>query len=303
MELPRAVIEAEERSNAAIAQMLASKTPEPSPPNTETPAPDPALAAPPAPPTQPEPKAEAERTDWKAKYLVLEGKYRAEVPRLHDDIRELKEEVKALKSVATPPTPAAPPVDESGFDPDLLALINRKAEEKARELMQPIEKSMVETKAAAASTAFARFEVGLNASLTSAGIATDYREIDTDPEWHEFLAVEDELSGIPRQKILERAVNEGNVPRATKLFETFAKLKGRVPQPAPASPPRVPVTDVAPAPAASTRPMQQAKVWTGKEVADFFADCARGRFRGQEKRMSEIEAEIDLAAREGRIAR
>jgi hypothetical protein len=113
--LPRPVREAEERANRIHQEVYGNTAPAAPAPTPDEP--DPAVIArePAAPAPTPEPTpAPAPAVDtWEEKYRVLEGKYRAEVPRLSRDLREATAAIQELReqlavvSAAPAPVPAA----------------------------------------------------------------------------------------------------------------------------------------------------------------------------------------------------
>ncbi len=109
MALPKQV-EAQLRELEQIEKQIAeSQNPAPADPEPQSKDNPPAEPSTPEPPAQqqvpveskPEPTepAIAEET-WQSRYIALKGKYDAEVPRLHADVRELKAQVDALRKAS-----------------------------------------------------------------------------------------------------------------------------------------------------------------------------------------------------------
>jgi len=51
----------------------------------------------------------------------------------------------------------------------------------------------------------------------------NYREIDRDPRWLEWLTRPDPLSGYPRQRLLDDAIVQGNAARVIAFFRGFQR--------------------------------------------------------------------------------
>jgi hypothetical protein len=246
-------------------------------------------------PAQEPPK---DRTDWKAKYHVLEGKYRAEVPRMAEEIRSLKAEIRELreKAQATPATPSTPPADDyrQKFDPELIDVIEKLAEQKAQALVGPVTQTVQKS-------AFEQFVDRVRKSVP------DLDDIDAMHEFGDFMAERDVFSGRTRQDLLNEAAQGGDAERVIAFYDAFkSKLKGANPPPAepPAlayQPPAPPVAAVVPPQSGSPGAPAPAKIWTSSEIASFYASVTKGHYRGREAQVAQIEAEIRKAHMEGRI--
>lgn len=319
MGLPRAVQRQEDEANRLIEEAAraheAANTPATPPANTETVPPQ--QATPPveaAPPAQPQ-----DRTDWKGKYLVLDGKYRAEVPRMAEEIRQLKADNAAkqarieqlLASTRTPATPAPAGANDS-FDPDLMSEVERRAAAAATAAVETAVKPIVERSESeaqqAAQASWDRFSGALDLKLQTAKIADSWQEMDHDPEWLAYLREQDAISGMTYQQLLTNAATARDENRAFLIYSGFAKKYGRGAPATPAAPaapaprPQIAATDVAPAPGSSAGSVPPQKpVYTAAEVAAFYADVSKGKYRGREATQAEIEARIDEAMRDGRI--
>lgn len=116
--------------------------------NTEpaTPAAEP-VAAEPAAPVQEVRQTSSE--DWEQKFKVLQGKYNAEVPRLHAQLRELNDvvrqtgaELEKLKTVKPEPAQTTPDNDAEKFGGDLTEAIDRRAAARAQEIVSQREREL-----------------------------------------------------------------------------------------------------------------------------------------------------------------
>ena len=54
----------------------------------------------------------------------------------------------------------------------------------------------------------------------------NYREVDRDPRWHQWLLQTDPLSGVPRQQILNDAIASTDANRVAAFFRGFKQEAG-----------------------------------------------------------------------------
>ena len=144
MALPRVIQDQIDQADALVAQMNGQPAP-----NADTdPQPDPNPEVNPEPQPQPisqedepKPNPDVSEETWQSKFFALKGKYDAEVPRLHSQMRELNQQVQTLITEAAvakaqqkqDPVPAKTLIteqDKEAFGSDLLDLIDRATEQK-----------------------------------------------------------------------------------------------------------------------------------------------------------------------------
>jgi hypothetical protein len=291
-----------------VAEGPAEEQPAPEP--AETPAEEPVAETPEVTP----PKDDT----WERRYKTLDGKYKAEVPRLAAEVRELTSQlsaanarIDALLEATTKAQPDAPQKlvtdeDVETFGSDLVDLIDRKAREVAATM---VTSEVADLKA---ENATLREQVGgvserqtsndRRAFYTDLGrLVPDYAEVNLDEGFIGWLSEVDPLSGFTRQDYLNNAFASFDVERTAALFDTYKQLT---------APPEVPPSNqvlqrhVAPGTSkASTRtpPAAATKIWTSAEIDQFYRSVAKGKFQGSEAEQVRIEAEIDAAVAEGRI--
>jgi hypothetical protein len=145
------------------------------------------------------------------------------------------------------------------------------------------------------------------------GRVADWKKINDNPRFHEWLMSADPLSGLQRQTLLTDAHSNLNVDRTVSIFDTWKREAGIADAPAndaaqsaaKASNISKLEKQVAPGRASSgTTPpaQQQKKQWSRGEIAQFFADKMAGRYKGREAEARSLESDIFLAQREGRVA-
>lgn len=119
------------------------------------------------------------------------------------------------------------------------------------------------------------------------------------------------FSGAIRHELLTAAYEQNNAPRVLAFFKGFLSEEAAL---APNSqgepdrgvtPEKIPLESLA-APgraktAAAPGAPAEKPTFTRAEIATFYADCARGKFRGRDAERNRIEAQIFEAEREGRI--
>jgi len=344
MSIPAAVLRQAERSDAILSKLRAPETQPVTPPQPESTPPAepvapeatqgvvpaaPVEATPTAPP-QPEQteqrQREQQRTDWKQKFLSLEGKYRAEVPLLAAQLRDVKarlnevtgklleaqDELVKLKSGGA----GVGGVTEDAIDPTLAAVIDQRATRAAQKLVgdrvASIETRVQDDDNQRVIAARVKFENDVSDILhDSHGI--DWREVDTLPAFQAYLAGRDTFSGLERQQLLTQAVANGDSLRAAAFFQDFLGKQRTPSSPAPQPPEAPPARDprealVAPqrATAAVTPTTPEKKFYTRSEITSFYAEYAKKQVNSrlptnELERLKTIDLDIQAAIREGRI--
>lgn len=120
---------------------------------------------------------------------------------------------------------------------------------------------------------------------------------DTDPGWFTFLERYDSVSGLQYREVGNKAIESGDIPALVDLFKTYKPL---VVQPEVSE---IPVPTVKPESTSVTIPqeVEPEAVFTQAEVKKFFADKARGKFKGSQSDYKDMEEKIMDAAQAGRI--
>ncbi len=341
-ELPRAVREAAERANRAVEQMKAAPEGEPQgeqgiqmlkPVEEQPEAPHNVQQQEPAqqePARQDGQQAPQQDDNWEHKYKSLEGRHRAEQARQQAQIDGLRDLIANFQSA--PPAPAAPanrPVEtfsagpdselsedeRRDYGPDLIGVIEKVAKRiaydvagKVREEVQQVQRTVGSVQETTNQTAHERFLAGLTSSVS------DWEAMNGDPEFLRWLGQPDPYSGVSRQTLLNKAVEDKSAARAAAFFQGYKREQQAVSpqgasQPAasgPASQPgqRVPLESLAAPgrakPGASGAP-QEKPTYTRPAITKFYDDVRRGAFRGREAEQARMEADIIAATREGRI--
>jgi len=213
---------------------------------------------------------ELDDNPYKRRYQVLQGKYNAETARYQQRIQELE----TVEPVTTEPVE-----DE---DEDLFGI----EYPEARQKIDRVTRELDELKQNETQRAFL--------SELSA-LVPDWESIDKDPDFVGWLQEPDEYLGGIRQDHLNQAASDFNASRIAAFIDAWKATQRK------ASTPAAPATKYAtPSNSASGTPAQ-GKTYTQAQFDNFYDSVAKGKFRGREVEARQIERELDLAAKEGRI--
>ena len=171
------------------------------------------------------PPEKKERTDWKQKYHVLQGKYNAEVPRLQSQVHgqaseviRLQDEIKTLnlKPAVTDQSADDGNVTPESFEeygPEFVALAKQNKE---------LEKTVAALQKSVGSDKEDRNQEKGTEFYTKMG---EYDDINNDPAFLAWLKTDIHPSfGAPRYDGFARAVNQFDSNRAIAIFEEFKSL-------------------------------------------------------------------------------
>ena len=318
MALPRQV-EAQLRELEQIERQIAesqnpaSANPEPAQdPPAEPSTPEPAAAEPKPVEPKPEPTepAIAEET-WQSRYIALKGKYDAEVPRLHADVREFKAQLDKLqRAVETKPVDTKKPAvaeklvtdaDVQAFGEDLIEVQRKVAREVAAEFRGELDAMRAENEklreqltTTGSQVSEASFEQRLYRMVP------DFQDVNADPRWINWLNEVDPLLRAPRKTVAQEAFNRADAEAVAHYVGMFKSSIAPVEL----------VNDKAaelekqiqPKRSASTAPISpQARIYTDAQVQKMFQKSVELSSRGQREEAMKLEAEIDAAYREGRV--
>ena len=320
MDLPKA-IQAQLDEAAEIEKQL--KQPETPPETTDTdpvadPAPEPAPEAVPQSEPASEPKQEVPEETWERRFKTLAGKYEAETPRLHQQIRDLQTQLEsqaqALIEMQSRPEPTREPVkplvttdDEESFGADLVNLMRRVAAEATNNVadrmarleaaasqINALQQKVTEVSTSQAQTAEERFYAKISEAVP------DWQEVDKDDRWLAWLAEYDPIVGAPRQTALNTAGEALDAGRVIALFNQWKALNV-VPQQQATSQAQAELQrQVAPSKSKATtaKPVTE-KIWSSEEYERAFDPRLRATMSNDE--VAKLQAEADRAAAEGRV--
>ncbi len=178
-----------------------------------------------------------QREDWKQKYLVLKGKYDAEVPRLQDEVKNLTLQVQKLldqnttimsklKETETVKVPDFNNVDLNEFKeeyPEIYKAMNvyfnntvAKYEAKIKELEEKLENTSKMTETAVKQDFYLHLE----------RLVPDWETINSNPEFVAWVNEIDPFTGYKRYDLLMNAFNNSDAKRVSAFFNKFKEEKG-----------------------------------------------------------------------------
>lgn len=260
------------------------------------------------------------------KYKTLQGMYNAEVPRLHQQNRELNQRVQQMEqllaslSAQKESATAAPQVVEKLVTErdvaeygESIDVMRRVSLEEVSPMMQRLAKleqqltqmqTVVPQVQAVAQRQQLSAEQQFWTDLTA--LVPNFRDINADGDFQTWLLQPDPLTGITRQTYLDDAQRALDARRVSNFFRTWLDTTGQAVDAQPTGRATNPELEkqVAPGrsrgsgtPAASNK----AKVYSPQDIQKFFDDVRSGKYKGREADRDRIERDIFAAQRENRI--
>lgn len=345
MALPSAVKKQAEKAEQLIKENKDRNTGTPptpipaSPPASPSPTPAAPVAAapPPAPPVAAPPPASDE---WKQKYEVLQGKYNAEVPKLHENVKQMQNTVqklqKDLETAKAAPTPPPQPAFEAGkyvkkedieeYTPEMTTFIRSVAREELEgnisavlekllptflepylgKTLRPMQETVqsiatrVETREA---REFKSTEDKFFDSLEASiksKTGLTFEAINTHPSFLGWLSQKDPRSRRVRQELLDEARSALDAEWAASFFSDFVTEH-----------PNTVVASVAPIAVPdrmggggndpSNPDTPKGRIWKRSDITAFYADVSTGKYKGRDQEKQQIETDIYAARKENRI--
>lgn len=309
--LPRAVQAQLDQAEALQAQLAAEAAPPSGNPEPAEPAPEPHLQLV-EPQPQPQPTNQAPTVPdetWEQRFRIMEGKYKAEVPRLHDQIRELTDRLdQAVKSLETKPEPKpeakkfVTDADVEQFGADLVDMARRVAREEfdilSTQLADMLDKRFGDVTAQVQRTeqqvvrsAADKFWDTVNAAHP------DFEAVNNDPKWFAFLDERIPGTRLTRRQVAQTAIQEHDAQTMCEQLKLYKD--GIAPPAAPAKKPDL-NRQVAPSSSRAAAPAEPAKkIWSGQEYAA--ALDHRNLQRMSREDYDALVAEAEQALAEGRV--
>lgn len=306
--LPKQIQQQLDQAAEIERQLAAPVIENPATPAVEPPQAEQPVVTPPPPQAQVTPPTQE---NWEQRFNVMQGKYNAEVPRLHQQLREMADALADLKDKVKTPEPTPEPKqdrvtdkDREDFGADLLDAAARAAEDvfdrRETALVARIEK-MLNGVLGQVQTVEARQTVSDSDRFwaTVRGVHADFDNVNADQKWFDYLD-----SRVPGARMSRRQLAEDAIKRfdAEALVEMVASFKSTLP-----------VTPVAPngpsdelrsqvTPSTSLVSQQNAdtgRIWTGDEYTA--AMDHRNLKNMSRAEYDALVAEAELAVAEGRV--
>ncbi len=304
------------------------------------PAPAPAAAAPvPGTPAADEATWERRFKVLQGKYNAEVPRLQQQLNGLADELKATRGLLASMTSEPRQPQPAAPPApppaptrlvtdqETQAFGADLIDVMRRVVREETAGVtaeidrrLQPVHERVDQVAATAQATTKAvakRSKQAVDAHMDER--CPQWRELNEDPEFLVWLDQVDPFSGKERGELLVAAYKAFDAARVEAFFVGYLKEHAAVsppaptPTPTPVPAPAVPaqgtqvtleslVAPGTPKPGAPRTPDgSEKRIWTRKEISDFYRLANSGKFKGTLQERKAIEADIFTAQTEGRI--
>lgn len=256
------------------------------------------------------------------RYRTLQGMYNADTARLRSEnqqltgrVSQLEQLLSSLSSAPVQPSQTAEKlitekdVEEYGDSIEVMRRVTREEVSadsrriaELEQMLRQMQTSVLPRVEQVAQRQAVSAEQSFWNDLTSA--VPNWRDINSNQDFHKWLLDVDPLTGLTRQTYLEDAQRNLDVRRVAAFFATWDGMNS----PSVAQPHRSATgsqldKQVAPgrsrggsAPAAAT-----SKTYSSQDIAKFFDDVRKGVYRGKEAERDRIERDIFAAQRENRI--
>ncbi len=271
-------------------------------------------------PATPEPVARPlPQTDWEQRYKTLQGMFNSTVPKLQAELREAKQQIESLRQAPAPApqpfttTPSITQNDVEEFGQETIDMMRRAARQEAQEQFAPIIAQLQQQLQALQTTVVPKVtEIAHETETNKVNrfvqqldqSAPNWRALNNDDAFLNWLDVIDPLAGMSRQQLLDTAVKAQDAVRAAAFFNAYVR-ETSVPTPTPAPTPTVnPQLEALVAPGkgrGGAPPSNEKPPVTRDFIAKFYNDVAAGKYRNRPDEKAKIESDIFAAQREGRV--
>lgn len=177
------------------------------------------------------------RRDNDNAYKTLKGKYEAEVPRLHEQLRERQAQVEELTNrleslerrleESTGNEPNTEPISQYGLDESQMEfgedLWRGTAKVARKAAMEAEQKAMREIQALRDQIEKSAHEMFFKSIQSS---IPDFDRINSDPKFLSWLEGQDDFRAMPRASMLEEAVVSRDVNRVSRFFDEYKRSTG-----------------------------------------------------------------------------
>lgn len=288
---------------------------------------------------EPEPIAELETDEnFEHKYKTLQGMYNSEkrnnaelvgrVQALEGMLANLQnikgQQVEIVETPAETPdigekaASLLTPEEIEAYGPDMIDVVKRAATEAVAGEMATLRKENEQLKSVVGDTA-QKQELSARERLyeTLTGEVSNWRQVNSHPDFLDWLGQIDVYSGIPRRQMLNRAFEQNDANRVIQFFKGFLKENAAL-QPAaneevtlgdsaPAEPvpPKVSLESLASpglgASGGADNISETGRMWKESEIGKFYEDARKGMYKNRTDDYKATELEIQAALSGGRI--
>ncbi len=258
--------------------------------------------------------SEGASDEFKQKYSTLKGKYDAEVPRLHQQVRELTDQLNSIqknmeaekKAEAEKPKEKVSYItdaDREEYGDDLIDFQRRVAKEVSQEYegrFEQQEKVIEELRKQVSSTDSQVGEMSFSQKLNV--LVPGFDQLDNDERWVAWLNEYDPMSRGPRRDQAQSAFDRGDadsVAHYVKLFKESVEPVDNVKDSRQAEIAK----QVTPSRSASTsaKSSSGSKIYSSRQMDAAWAKTRALNTQGKYDDAAKLEAELTAAYMEGRV--
>jgi uncharacterized coiled-coil protein SlyX len=254
--------------------------------------------------------------EFKQKYSTLKGKYDAEVPRLHQQVRELtdqlnsiRKDIETVKKVesekAKEKVSYITDADREEYGDDLIDFQRRVAKEVSQDYetrFEQQEKVIAELRDSVANTGDQVGEVSFSQKLNV--LVPGFDQLDNDERWVAWLNEYDPMSRGPRRDQAQNAFNTGDAEAVAHYVKLFRESVDPVVQGKSSRQSEIEkqVTPNRSSNSSSTKSVSRGdKVYSAREVETAWTKIRTLNTKGKLDAAEKLEAELTLAYMEGRV--
>jgi hypothetical protein len=247
---------------------------------------------------------------WQQRYKTLEGKYSAEVPRLHAQVKDLMAQLNQLQETMKKPEPKEEPeiqklvtdADVEAFGSDLIEVQRKVAREVAQEFKKDIDALRSENAKLREELLQTGSQVGAVSFETRLyQLVPDFAQVNADPKWVAWLDETDPIIRGPRRTVAQDAFNRGDAEAIRDYVQMFKALSAEPPEDNKRKAELE--RQVQPNRSASSAPpsSQKGRTYSTKDIEKMFEKAAKLNATQKFDEAQKLEAEIDAAYMEGRV--
>ena len=296
---------------------------EDTPPAEEPPAEDPPAEEPPAPPASEDP-------NWEQRYNTLQGKYDSETANMRAQLASMSTQMEsmqtAMEAMSAPkedaPAEQSPAITSEEIDEygaDMLDVVSRQSVAAVKPLIDKLTQRVEELTTSVGGVQKVAADTERDRMLaTLTEQVPNWKEINVSDGYLDWLKQVDPFAGRYRQEMLTEAYQSNNAQRVVAFFEGYLKEQTAVQTDSASTNVAPPTPDakaggvdlesmVSPGGAQEAQPTVSAQgneaetIFTNADVAKFYADVQKGRYKGRDDEKLAMEKSIVKAANEGRI--
>jgi len=258
---------------------------------------------------------------WQKRFLDMQGRYSAAqktIGEMQEQMTQLGDELLQSRRPLPQSQPAAPlqsqqyltDRDVQNYGTDLIDFTQRAAIQAVQPRLQYLQGENEDLRQQLQRETRVRLDMLVESEMPN------YREIDSNPRWHQWLRLPEPYSGRIRQELLNDAIAAASAPRVLSFFKGFLAEEQAlghsqpVPASQPAAPPREPAVSLAslaapgrarPAGGGDTSLPTEKPFYTRAQIKQNYRDHQQGRWIGREADWDRLERDMIAAPLEGRV--